>query len=314
MVKRMLWLVGTVLATIAVVAVLIHELGGRSVAAAAAGARVGWVCVSFALASACVLLGALRWQLVLGAMGYAIGFGRLLTVMLATWPPTVVVPSRANEVLRAVALRDVVPLAAGTGSILAEKLIDLFVLLALASVGAMVEGLPLVAAVIGAAGALQVALMVAVGGRRAAIERLPFLRSRPGLLDKLLAASDVLARRPRELAVVALVSMVLRLLTVGVGYALLVAVDAHVALFDTLALWPAAILVGILPVTLGGMGTRDAAFLYLLGRVSAGGPGLTRANVLAATLGYSAVATWSFAVIGLPFMVREASRSMRLGS
>jgi uncharacterized membrane protein YbhN (UPF0104 family) len=304
--RRAAWVAGTLCATIAVVAVLVYDLGGRSVAAAMAGARVGWVAVGFAEASACVLLGALRWQLVLRAMGYRIGFGRLLTIMLATWPPTVVVPSRANEVLRAVALRGAVPLAVGTGSILAEKLIDLFVLLVFACVGAALHGLGVVAVAIGGAAALQVAAMVLAGTQRTALARLPVLRTRPGLLDRLFAASDVLARRPGDLAVVSLVSLSIRVLTVGVGYALLVSVGAGVPLFDTLTLWPVAILVGILPVTLGGMGTRDAAFLYLLRTASSAGARATGATVLAATMGYSAVAMWSFAVIGLPFMVREA--------
>jgi uncharacterized membrane protein YbhN (UPF0104 family) len=309
---RWAWIAGTVLATVAVIATLLHDLGGRSVAAALGHADLTYVAWAFGEASACVLLGAVRWQLVLAAMDHRVGLGRLLVIMLATWPPAVVVPSRANEVLRAVALRGQVPLADGTGSILAEKLIDLFVLLVLACTGAAIQGLGVVAVAIGGAAAAQVACMVLVGKRRSSLDRLPFLRSRPGLVDRLLLASDILARRPGALAVVSVVSLVLRVLTVGVGYTLLVAVGAGVSLFDTLTLWPVAILVGILPVTLGGMGTRDAAFIYLLRAVSpagaAGAPAVGAAGaILAGTLGYSAVSMWSFALIGLPFMVREAA-------
>jgi uncharacterized membrane protein YbhN (UPF0104 family) len=64
-----------------------------------------------------------------------------------------------------------------------------------------------------------------------------------------------------------------------------------------------AILAGLLPVTLGGLGTRDAAFIYLLRTVAGRAAG---ASVLAATIGYSAVAMWSFAIVGLPFMVSAA--------
>jgi uncharacterized membrane protein YbhN (UPF0104 family) len=306
-----LWIATTAGLTVLVVSLLIHDFGGRDLAAAVRGARPRWVLVAFAEASACVLLGALRWQVILGAMGYRLAFRRLLTVILATWPPGVVVPSRANEVLRAVAVRDAVPVAAGTGSILAEKLVDLFVLLVFACVGAAVKGLSLVAAMIGGLAVGQVACMLAVGKRREVIARLPLFRSRPKLVDRLLSASDALAGRPRALAVVSLVSLAIRVLTVGVGYALLVAVGAAVPLFDALALWPVAVLVGILPVTLGGMGTRDAAFIYLLRTTSSLGAGTTGASVLAATIGYSAVAMWSFAVIGLPFMVSEVAAARR---
>jgi uncharacterized membrane protein YbhN (UPF0104 family) len=301
--RRLAGLSATVVVTALVIAFLVRDFGGRDLAAALRGARPGWVWLAFGQACACLLLGALRWQLVLRAMGYSLGLWRLFAVILATWPPGVVVPSRASDVLRAVAIRRVVPLAAGTGSILAEKLIDLFVLLVLASAGAASRGMGATAVVIGLAAAGQVVVVAFVGRRRGWIAGLPLLKARPGLLERLLAASDVLARRPQDLALVSLVSLAIRLLTVGVGHALLVAVGAGVPLFDTMTLWPVAILVGILPLTLGGMGTRDAAFIYLLRTVGVRAAGAT---VLAATMGYSAVTLWAFAVIGLPFMVGEA--------
>src|SRR5271166_3696630 len=81
--RRAAWIAATVLATLAVIAARIRDFGGESVAAAARGASPAWVAVAFALASACVLLGALRWSLVLGAMGYRVALGRLLVIMLA---------------------------------------------------------------------------------------------------------------------------------------------------------------------------------------------------------------------------------------
>jgi uncharacterized membrane protein YbhN (UPF0104 family) len=305
-----MWLGATVAATVVVLAVLVRDFGGRGVVEAMLQARLSWVALAFGGASVCVGLGAVRWALVLRALGYRVGLVRLLVVMLATWPPTVVVPSRANEVLRAVAIRGEVPLAVGTGSILTEKLIDLFVLLVFACLGAGARGLGALALGIGAAAVAQVIVVVAIGKRRDAFAGLPLLRGRPGLLDRLFAASDVLLRRPGDLLVVSLVSLVIRGLTVGVGHALLVAVGAGVPWVDTMTLWPAAILVGILPMTLGGMGTRDAAFIYLVHTVHAASPAgieATGASLLAATMGYSVVATWSFAIIGLPFMLKEAA-------
>jgi len=54
------------------------------------------------------------------------------------------------------------------------------------------------------------------------------------------------------------------------------------------------------------MGTRDATFMYLLG--TRGHP-VTHAAVLAATMGYSAIAVGLFAIVGVPVMTRELSRS-----
>ena len=97
-------------------------------------------------------------------------------------------------------------------------------------------------------------------------------------------------------------SLLIRFFTVVVLHMLLVSVGADIRAVQTLTLWPAAMLVGVAPLTLGGMGTRDAAFLALL---AAHGTHVDPSTVLVATVGYSAVATWSFAVIGLPWMIRE---------
>jgi uncharacterized membrane protein YbhN (UPF0104 family) len=117
-------------------------------------------------------------------------------------------------------------------------------------------------------------------------------------------AFDALLASPARLVAASAASLVIRLLTLGITFALLRAVDADVDLFDTCALWPVAILVGLVPVTLAGMGTRDATFLYLL---SVRGHLVTRGSVLAATMGYSAIAVGFFAIVGLPFMIHETA-------
>jgi uncharacterized membrane protein YbhN (UPF0104 family) len=292
----------TVAFTMALVALLVHEFGGGEVVSAWRHASVFWIAVAFALSVGCVLLGALRWMLVLAAMHWRLSFGRALVVILATWPPAVMTPSRANEILRAVAVRDTVPVAAGTGSVLAEKAVDLAMLLALASLGAAARSMWRWSAAIGAILVLEAAVLALLAGRRRWLQRLPLLR-RPGVVAQLFEAFAALARSPARLTSICAVSVAIRVATAAVMQALLFAVGTRVGLLDTLALWPAATLVGVAPLTLGGMGTRDAAFIYLLAqRGLVADPGA----VFAATMGYSAVAVWSFALIGLPFMIREA--------
>ena len=200
------------------------------------------------------------------------------------------------------AIRNVVPLAAGTGSVLAEKAIDLFVLLAFAALGAALHGLWAWATLLVALLLFEAITIAVVVARRSWLERMPLIRRRPETIEELFSAFDALRRVPATLASVSLVSLGIRVLTVVVTYALLVGVGADVSLVDTLTLWPAAMVVGLAPLTLAGMGTRDATFLYLLG---ARGSHVPAAAVLAATMGYSAVAIWSFAILGLPLMIKE---------
>ena len=293
--------------TVALMVLLIDHVGVGFLDATR-GARLGWVAASFAMACGGVVLGALRWQIVLEALPYRLGFARALVVVLATWPLALVTPSRANDLLRAFAVRHTVPLPAGTGSVLAEKAVDVSILLALAVLGAVLEGLWLWGAAIALLLVVEVGCVGLLMAHRSKVARLPILRGHAKKIEDLFLAFDALLAAPARLAAASAVSLIIRGLTLGITFALLRAVDADVDLFDTCALWPVATLVGLVPVTLAGMGTRDATFLYLL---SLRGHLVTRANVLAATMGYSAIAVGFFAVLGLPFMIRETARAAR---
>jgi uncharacterized membrane protein YbhN (UPF0104 family) len=287
--------------TLVVVTLLARGLGGMGdFVVAVRRARPAWVGVAFAAATACVWLTAVRWQLVLTAMGRRLRFRRALEVVLASFPLALVM--RANDLLRALAVRDLVPLAVGTGSILAEKAIDLLVLLSYAAVGAAFSGLWPLAAVLVAALVAETGVLTLVATRRGWLESLPWLRKRPNLVEELFEALSTLRRAPLRLAAVVGASLAIRVLTVAVIHALLVAVGADVSLAQTLLLWPTAVLAGLAPLTLGGMGTRDATFIAL---VAAQGTHVEPSVMLAATMGYTAVAMGSFAIVGLPFMVRE---------
>ncbi len=294
----------TAVLTLVLLAVLVHSFGGaRDFFAAARRARPSWVALSFAAAVMCTLLTTVRWQWVVAAMGYHLPFRPALEVVLATWPLAVVTPSRANDLLRPLAVREWVPLAAGAGGVVAEKAIDLGLLLAVAAAGAAYNGLFTWTGLIALVFLLEVFVVVVVAKRRQWLARLPLLRRRPQTVDELFAALSAMGRAPARLASIAGTSLLIRLFTVVVTHTLLVAVGAEVPFVQTLTLWPAAMLVGVAPLTLGGMGTRDAAFLALLAER---GTHVDASTVLVATVGYSAVATWSFAVIGLPWMIREA--------
>jgi uncharacterized membrane protein YbhN (UPF0104 family) len=307
--RRGLRLAVAVAATAAMMVLLIDRFGA-GLSDAMRGARLGWVAAAFAISTAGVLLGALRWQVVLESMRYRLGFWRSLVAVLATWPLVVVTPSRASDFLRAFAVRRTIPLAAGTGSVLAEKVVDMSLLLLLGSLGAAIEGLWLWSVLTAAMLAVEIACVALLVRQRAWFARLPFVRSHPEKVEDLFLAFDALFASPGRLAATCVLSLVIRGLTLGITFALLRAVGADVDLFDTCALWPVATLIGLLPITLGGVGTRDAMFMYLL---SERGHLLTRVNVLAATMGYSAINVGGFALIGLPFMVHELARMRDAG-
>lgn len=289
--------------TILAMVVLVRKLAGPDAFfEALRAADWGLLVVPLVLLGLNQLLSMSRWILILDTLGYKLPPGRALTAMLATWPMALVTPARASDLLRGLAIRDLAPPYIGAGSVLAEKAIDVQSLCIMALVGTVLYGLPLAAAL--AAGLLVaewivIALLVK---RRDLIGRLPVLRSRPEKVDQLLLAFNTLLRRPWRLLAAAATSLLSWLTAVGMVYALCLMTHADVGVAPTLALWPAAVVAGMLPITLAGMGTRDVTFIYLLD--ASGWTPIREGPLLASTFGYSILGTMLLAVVGLPFAVR----------
>jgi len=87
-------------------------------------------------------------------------------------------------------------------------------------------------------------------------------------------------------------------------YLFFAAIGAHIPLLDVLFRMPVAMLVGQIPATLSGIGTRDGAMLYLFS-------GLTgMEQIVAAGFLFTVFRYWVPAVAGLPFTVLENRRSL----
>jgi uncharacterized protein (TIRG00374 family) len=82
-------------------------------------------------------------------------------------------------------------------------------------------------------------------------------------------------------------------------------VGAKVSFVFVMAAMPVAILVGLIPVTLGGMGTRDAAVVVLFANI------VEPSQALAAGLLYTFFVYWVLGIAGLPFIARSLGLANR---
>jgi len=294
--------------TVAALWLLVRQVAGTDELFTAIG-RIDWRTVfgTFLLGCLALLLGGIRWRIVIRALGYRVRLPRILVTMLAAWPPMVIMPARANELLRAWAVRDAMPVYVGVSSILAEKVIDLVVLFAMAGIGAAALGLWNVAIIGGGGAVAGISLCVLLVRRRIWLESLPFFRNRKDKLDALFSAFETLRRKPLATLGVVITSVAVRTVGVIAIFLLLGAVGVSLSFWLVLAIWPTALLAGLLPFTLAGMGTRDATFVLLVTAAAAGT--VSDAALVAASLTYAVTQLWSFTVIGIPFMLREAARN-----
>lgn len=293
-----------------VVWILVRNLAGADqFRDALTHARWEWGAASVALLFLCQYIAARRWMLILAVLGHPIPFLRAAKAMLATWPMALLAPARASDLLRSIAIADLCPPLLGAGSVIAEKAVDVQSLCLLAIVGSLAFGVPIVA--VFAVGLLlaEWAFVWMLVNRGDALARLPLLRRKPEKLHQVLVAFTALLKQPRQLALVSATSLMSWIAGTALFQCLLVMFDADVGIVATAALWPAAIFAGMMPLTLAGMGTRDVAFIYLLR--AAGHTPIREGALLAATLGYSAVGTWLFAILGIPLAVQFVLRLRR---
>ena len=258
-----------------------------------------WLIAAVAVTLMFPLLGALRWRTIVSAMGCAIPFGAALRVTLAAFPLNTFLPSKAGDLVKASFLRKhggFVPLA---GSVLLERLIDVLVLTSLSVIGAVwcgqrvILGLAALCA-LGAGGGILVLMNVG---------RLPLPGRVKTKAEEIGRAARVTCRHPTAIMLVVLWSVLNWLGTMVESYCLFRAMGVVVPLPTVVAVIPLAIFVGLVPVSLSGIGTRDGALVLLLA-------GMVQAEtVLAVGLLYTAVSYWFLGVLGLPFLWRRETEA-----
>lgn len=298
-VKR--WRVALAIAvTIALLGFLIIEIAhAEPLLNATRNADPVWILAACAYAALAVALAVVRWRQVLTAMGHDVSFARGAYAVLAGCSIAAVTPSRLGEFVRAWLIRDRAPLAEGASSMLVERAIDLHTLLLLGVAFAVGAQQSFEAAVMGALMIAEWAVVYLIVKKRYLVQNLRILVRFRATIDGLARGFEAVLTKPRTILSVTLSSVVIRIITVAVLHSLLVAVGERSSFIALIAPWMLATLAGMIPITMAGMGTRDAVFVVLMGTGADSEP-----KLVFATLGYALITVWGFALLGLPLLLR----------
>lgn len=299
MVSERLRSVALILLTVAIIVALFWfvDVGGVVEALAAAD----WRYLVASLVPILFMLGvkAHRWSATVEVFGHSVSIPRSLLVDLATYPAVGVTPSRSGELLKLYYFEEL-PNRVTLGTIVVVRSFDLLLVGAFGVLGAVWH--------LGAAGPTgesNTAIALAGSALAAGLVAVVYRRSLWTLLERkypraVESLSTALGQR-RSLGLVAIDSTLLFALSVVQALLLFAAVGVRLPPLVGLTAVPAAIFVGLLPVTVGGMGTRDTAFVVLLAEYG------TPEQALAGGLLFSAFRYWLLAVVGLPFMHLEGT-------
>jgi uncharacterized membrane protein YbhN (UPF0104 family) len=237
-------------------------------------AHPGWVALAVALTFANLHLKVLRWRGLVGSLGARLSLGRSWTVYLASSYVGLLTPGRVGDALRARYLKEDTGLghAVGLGAVVVDRLCDLWVL-GLFSALALLRWGPLLQTSLGALGWLSLGLVAAGPLLLSRGDAASWLEDRPpGFLRALLpsALQQGLAEFLRSLSKQRSYALRGGLgLTLGAtslnylqGWLLARALGVPLSLADAAGLLAVVSLLGLLPVSVAGLGLREV-FLSL---------------------------------------------------
>ncbi len=241
------------------------------------------------------IISALRWQMILRSMGHRERFTRCLVIIAGVWPISAVSPSKAGDILKVYSLRKSADTMTIAGSVIAERAFDIIVLAGFALSGGIFFRNVYIISVSAA-----VFLAVIIGVLLIHVDfPFPGKKKFQAKLTQLLDSLRKIGRNRRLLVPILLLTILNWFGSIVQTKVLFDGVGADVTLGFTSAAMPVAIFAGLLPITIAGMGTRDAAIVSLFSGFA------SSHEALAVALLYSFFGYWLMSIIGLPF-IRKA--------
>jgi len=249
---------------------------------------------------------AFRWRVMVRGR-VEIGFGEAAALILACNALNILLPSRVGDLSKAYFMgRDAkLEIKRGMNVVFFEKYIDLASLGIVILTGVLIQGRFDGPALAGSAfAASMIAVFPAlyflkidrwVSGPL--FDRHRFLEKiRRFLLETQSYLNELKANR-RRLCFVVLISVFLWYLHILQFYVLFLSLHSGVSVFEVFRLVPLAILVGLVPLTIAGVGTRDSALLYFFAPYES-------ASLVAGVGIFASLRYFVPGALGLPFLNR----------
>ncbi len=261
-------------------------------------ARYPWLIGAFTVTCCIPFFTVWRWMGVLRTQeGLDVGFFVALRAILMANVLNSFLPSKAGDGAKAFYLRKQGGLARGFGTVVLERSVDFTVLGFLGILGycmsgvvwGLFTGLFLLAAM---ACLFFVVFFLPM-------EKLPLPPSIVQKLDTLPRLYRSWLRSPMAVLQTVAASFCCWSMAGLIVCCLVSAFNASVSWGYAYGVFPMAILAGLVPITVGGVGTRDSAFVFLL----AGRMPLEEATLVG--LGYTVFAYWLLSLISLPIVFWE---------
>jgi len=262
-------------------ALIFYSTDVGTIARHLADAQLTYVAAAVVLYAAGQALSAYKWQLLLGPVGLAVPYVRLLAfyftgMFFNLFLPTIVGGDAVKAVLLA---RATGAPARSTMSVFMERNLGLFALLTIAAAAAVlappavIAGLRLTTLTLLLLGAFLAAnVVIATPRAYQLVDRLVAMSPLSGKRARAASLYEAVARyrrRPYALAVTLCLSFVFQFVVVGVVFLNARALELDVPVSALAVFVPLISLAGMIPVTVNGLGVREALYILFFGQIGA---------------------------------------------
>ncbi|NQV00243.1 MAG: flippase-like domain-containing protein [Parcubacteria group bacterium] len=238
------------------------------------------------------VLSAQRFKMLVEMMGYKIGIARCLKITFAAFTLNIIIPSKGGDFVKGWSLRDVMPFPQSAGIVILERLLDLTLLCVLAVIGSVViNDLKMIR--------ISVMVFVVCLGVMIILKKVSSIHSHNRIkqfLKEVAYATQILLHSKTYFALILSISATIWLGSVFQVCLLYLSVGQNVPFTFSTAVTPIVIFSGLLPITIGGIGTRDLAFVYFFTDYAPDAASISVALLFLLTR------HWAMALIGIPFI------------
>ena len=278
--------------TLSIFYIIFTKIDFHSVVAVLLRANVFYLFIAIVLSLMVILLGVKRWQIILDTMNHPVPFSKCFTVVMGALPLTSITPSKSGDVIKAYYLRKEIPISKTIGSVLTERVFDIFALVLFSLIG-MIFCQRFELAGIALAALFGIAAIFFIPHVHSDV---PASGSWMNKIYNIMLSMKTLTKDKKAFSSAMLCSLLSWFLSIIQTLIFFYAIGVKIPLLFVVANIPIAIFIGMIPITLGGMGTRDAAIIFLFSEYA------TPCELLSVGILFSVVRYWMLSLIGIPFM------------
>ena len=264
-------------------------------------ANILYLFIALLLLFVIILIITKRWQIILETMGYNFQYKECFDLIMGAIPLASITPSNLGDVIKAYYLKDNIPASKTIGGVITERMFDVLTLVLFSLIGMTFckrYELAFIALII-----LFCIIAVFLLAHAGFNFRLPIKSSWNEKIQNLILSMKLLTNKKGFLIILSC-SLLTWFISIVQTLTFFYALDISVPLVFAMANIPIAIFIGLIPVTLGGMGTRDAAIIFLFFEYA------TSSQLLGVGILFSIFRYWLVALIGIPFMRKMMKRKL----